>query len=438
MGAMVCDICGGKLVMNAGGIAVCDSCGMEYSKERVREKVQEIKGTVVVDNTPLIKNYFEMANVAFKSKNYLEAENYCNKIIEIDSKNYKAWILKSKLAVIKAELENNAIYESTSILKKAFEYVPANEKNKIINEEDVLSIIEEAFGNIEKYHYYDDKVRERLYKTLEDLKLVVNTLYWLTDDGVGFKFKTGVIGDSMLYVIHILRGTLMRIIIPINCAYEYFVVYKKMFDLCDKNDMENMEKLYCSLRLIENREYSSFDLNGFKRISSDDVNKYNSNIINIYKEIMNEIEPPIKERGKKYWSEHKEEKQTAEKLKCDAEMLNNVLADFLGERIEFKRNVTETKKQMDKVGFFDFKEKNRLNKIYENKMYLLNTQHINDLRINLDRYSKNMSLKDLKDRIESIIKRIDIGLIIGENVSESDIDDIENAKMSLTKIGLID
>ena len=42
MAALVCDICGGKLVMGSGGIAVCDSCGMEHSPDRMKEKVQEI------------------------------------------------------------------------------------------------------------------------------------------------------------------------------------------------------------------------------------------------------------------------------------------------------------------------------------------------------------------------------------------------------------
>ena len=38
--------------MQSGGkTAICDSCGMQYSVERVREKVQEIKGTVSVEGT---------------------------------------------------------------------------------------------------------------------------------------------------------------------------------------------------------------------------------------------------------------------------------------------------------------------------------------------------------------------------------------------------
>ena len=46
MAALVCDICGGKPIMDGGGIAVCDSCGMEYSPDRMKEKIQEVKGTI--------------------------------------------------------------------------------------------------------------------------------------------------------------------------------------------------------------------------------------------------------------------------------------------------------------------------------------------------------------------------------------------------------
>ena len=52
MGKLQCDICGGTLVMQSGGqSAVCDSCGMQYSVERVREKVREIRGVVSVEGT---------------------------------------------------------------------------------------------------------------------------------------------------------------------------------------------------------------------------------------------------------------------------------------------------------------------------------------------------------------------------------------------------
>ena len=35
--AISCELCGGKLIMRAGGVATCDTCGLEYSLERMRE-----------------------------------------------------------------------------------------------------------------------------------------------------------------------------------------------------------------------------------------------------------------------------------------------------------------------------------------------------------------------------------------------------------------
>lgn len=46
-----CEICGGKLIGKPGGIFECESCGMEYSTEWARQKIQEIRGTVQVEGT---------------------------------------------------------------------------------------------------------------------------------------------------------------------------------------------------------------------------------------------------------------------------------------------------------------------------------------------------------------------------------------------------
>ena len=50
MAALTCDICGGNLTMNESGeFAICESCGMKHTKERVKVKVQEVKGTVTIE-----------------------------------------------------------------------------------------------------------------------------------------------------------------------------------------------------------------------------------------------------------------------------------------------------------------------------------------------------------------------------------------------------
>lgn len=48
--ALRCDICNGALEMQAGGqFAVCEYCGTKYSLGRLRDKIQEIQGTVNVN-----------------------------------------------------------------------------------------------------------------------------------------------------------------------------------------------------------------------------------------------------------------------------------------------------------------------------------------------------------------------------------------------------
>ena len=50
MKKLKCEACGGPLTMQSGGeMAVCEYCGMRYSRDRVREMVQEIRGKVEIE-----------------------------------------------------------------------------------------------------------------------------------------------------------------------------------------------------------------------------------------------------------------------------------------------------------------------------------------------------------------------------------------------------
>lgn len=142
MAALVCDLCGGKLIMGAGGIATCESCGIEHSADRMKEKVQEIKGTVRVDNSHMIENYLEMANNAYDSSNQAEAESYCNKIIEIEPTNYKAWMLKGKASGWQSTLQNSRVPEAVSAFSKAIANAPETEKDALIGEakEEIINL----------------------------------------------------------------------------------------------------------------------------------------------------------------------------------------------------------------------------------------------------------------------------------------------------------
>ena len=47
MKKLQCEICGGSLMMQ-DGIAVCESCGMKFSKEEVKKMVVELSGPVEI------------------------------------------------------------------------------------------------------------------------------------------------------------------------------------------------------------------------------------------------------------------------------------------------------------------------------------------------------------------------------------------------------
>ena len=48
------------------------------------------------DELDMIENYLGMARSAKDAGNNTEAEAYCNKVIEIDPNNYKAWMIKGR------------------------------------------------------------------------------------------------------------------------------------------------------------------------------------------------------------------------------------------------------------------------------------------------------------------------------------------------------
>ena len=136
MAALVCDICGGKLVMGPGGIAVCDSCGMEHSPDRMKEKIQEVKGVVRIDNTHMIDNWMKMGASAAQAGNNKEAYEYFTKVIEVDPSNWRAIFEKGKAGAWQSTLANLRISELYQGIKMALEII----EGLALPEEELISI----------------------------------------------------------------------------------------------------------------------------------------------------------------------------------------------------------------------------------------------------------------------------------------------------------
>ena len=139
MSALVCDICGGKLVIGSGGIAICDSCGMEHSPDRMKEKVQEIKGTVQVDNSHMIDSWMKMGKSASEAGNHKEAYDYFTKVVELDPQNWRAIFEKGKAGAWQSTLANLRTAEIYQGITMALEIVnsldmPSDEVIGIKNE----------------------------------------------------------------------------------------------------------------------------------------------------------------------------------------------------------------------------------------------------------------------------------------------------------------
>lgn len=206
MAALVCDLCGGKLIMGAGGTATCDSCGMEHSLERMKEKVQEIKGVVQVDNTHMIDNYIQMAQNAYNSNNKQEAESYCNKIIEIMPSHGQAWLIKGKAAGWQSTLSNIRFPEAINCFAKAVEYFGGEDKTVLIEEctQEVKELAEALLRlRSERFEKWPDEEEKNGF--IHDLTAVLQAMhqffdtigYWINKDEIMSSLAI-IIGNSVM------------------------------------------------------------------------------------------------------------------------------------------------------------------------------------------------------------------------------------------------
>ena len=185
MKQIVCEMCGSNNLIKQDGVFVCQTCGCKYSLEEAKKMM--VEGTVKVDNTHMIENYLEMADRAFQSSNGAEAENYCNKVIEIDPNNYRALMLKGKAAGWQTTLQNNRFAEAINYFCSAINNAPDNEKNALISEaksqvENLSSALIKLQGN-RFTKWPDDEETQGLINVIGEIYKAL--LLFMTSIGVG-------------------------------------------------------------------------------------------------------------------------------------------------------------------------------------------------------------------------------------------------------------
>lgn len=131
MKQLTCEMCGSTDLIKQDGVFVCQSCGTKYSIEEAKkmmvEGTVEVAGTVKVDDSSKIDNFFTMAENAYEAGNLKEAEQYCNKIIEIDPTHAEAWLLKGIVSGWQSTGAKLRMDEFISCATNAFTYASSVE-----------------------------------------------------------------------------------------------------------------------------------------------------------------------------------------------------------------------------------------------------------------------------------------------------------------------
>lgn len=134
MKVIKCELCGSNDLKKVGDEYECQFCHTKYSLEDAKKLFTEVSGEVSVKNIGNTSNYIEMAKTAFEASNNEEAENYANKVIELDTNNYEAWLIKGKAAGWQSTMANIRFSESISCFEKAIEFAPEDKKEEIKKE----------------------------------------------------------------------------------------------------------------------------------------------------------------------------------------------------------------------------------------------------------------------------------------------------------------
>lgn len=391
MKRLTCEMCGSTDLIKQDGVFVCQTCGCKYSTEEAKkmmvEGTVEVTGTVKVDNSAAIENYLDMARNALDASNNKEADDYCNRIIEMDMTNWEAWFIKGKAVGWQSTLGNIRIAETINAFSKALENCPEENKEKIG---------EDCKTELENLQSALLSVRIKNFKThpnendIAGLRSDVNTILTTT---VNFLLKAKIMIDALGNVRY------ARIINNGICD-AWQVVYKDYTGdehrpsdyeltrfisegdyliealklalvLCgDKDDDEELNKL--KIQIYENmihmqgevKNSQSYEVSfdgGFKHYNKSrsltaqaktnrqrEIDEWNDKISYIKTTGERKAKEAADQRRKEYWENHKEEKSRldAEQKKLQSQK-SDIELQIAG--LEAQKETVPAKKQLDAI-----------------------------------------------------------------------------------------
>lgn len=280
MSNLVCDICGGKLKVVNGKFAICESCGMEHGIERLQEKYRDAQKVVHTDSAHLLANYFSMAQDLYDAGNKKEAENYCNKILEISPTHTDALILKGKAVGWQFSIDNFRFQEVAICFANAVNSALPETRKK-----DIHTNIEEEFKGLAtaiisarclRFAKYPDNEEANTFSNdLDEISEAINKYVSTTSFHINKNKVFGNIASTVKLCISTLASTILLNYQTDRSRYayldyaskidNYIEILEKTADLCsddNDSDLEIYEQIITmcnnvlnnnSLDAIENR-----------------------------------------------------------------------------------------------------------------------------------------------------------------------------------------
>lgn len=147
MKQLTCEMCGSTDLMKQEGVFVCQSCGTKYSVEEAKKMMSE-DGDATVNTAPAknnvqLENLLNLARSSFDSKNYAQAEEFCNQVIAIDGVNYEAWKLKGEAINYQINAKNQRILEVYNCIMTSFRVL--SDEDKAVKKYEIISSLKTCF-----------------------------------------------------------------------------------------------------------------------------------------------------------------------------------------------------------------------------------------------------------------------------------------------------
>ncbi len=200
MKKIVCELCEGTDFVKDGGMFVCQGCGTKYTAEEAKSMMREVEGSVPAGvsgpvgnpNQAQIDNILVLATTAYEAQNYAEAENYCNKAIELDATCYKAWNLKGKAVGWQSKIDNLRIEEAAHSFCKAIDFAPEEEKDDLKSQAvEELKRLGLALIDLRKKRFSGSPDSKELQGFKSDRKVMIDSLLVLLSHGNAVEMPEG-------------------------------------------------------------------------------------------------------------------------------------------------------------------------------------------------------------------------------------------------------